>query len=131
MDANEIEQLAAAMLRQQAEAAARTRAEQGEKDRVAAEEAAAEAARVEAVEAPKRAKAAADATERDARINAVLTAGPRDVFVDPSGVEHRVAARDDKGRVHTVGTGKGGETIIGAWGANVDNSPVSGWRKKD
>lgn len=130
MDANEIEQLAAAMLRQQAEGAAKAAAEHAEANRVAAEKAAAEAARIEAREAPLRAERERVESERNARIGSVLGAVTRDVFVDRAGIEHRVAARDERSRVHTVGAGKDGETIIGAWGKDVDNSPLADWRKK-
>lgn len=132
MDANEIEQLAEAMVRKQAEAEAKKAAdaaaaaeaqakvdaEQAEKDRVAAERKAAERAEADRV-----------AAEREAKVDAILSSVVGDVLLAPDGSQHRVVGVTSDG-IDTVGRGSDGD-VIGNWRDwKPEVSVLADWRKK-
>lgn len=134
MEAKDIELLAEAIVRKQAEAdaakaakaaeeAAKAAAKQAEVDRQAAEAAAKAAAKQAKIDEEKRkADEAAQAC-----IDAVLSAKVGDKFVDPSGAEHRVVG-SVVGGVDTVSRDRDGGTV-GNWRKGGNVSALVGWKK--
>ncbi len=127
MTQDEIDALAASMLRQQNE----ERQKQEALARANAEAEAAAAGEREERERPAREAAAAKAGADRGAIGAVLSAGWGTLFVDQEGTVHRKAGPAAKGTFETAGSTKDGQTVIGRWGHNMDNSALAGWRKKD
>lgn len=134
MEAKDIEKLAAAIIRQQGEAAEKAAADKAEADRVATEaQAAVNAAQTKADRIAAE-KEAAEQAERDrieaetrARINVVLTAKVGDAFTDRGGVEHRVVGAVDEG-VDTVAR----DGSVGNWrSGRSDAAVLATWKKKD
>jgi len=134
MDAKEIDLLAAAIVKMQAEAdaakaakvaedAAKAAAKQAEVDKKAAEE----AAKVAAAQAEVDRKAAAESARVQACVDAVLSAKVGDKFVDHGGAEHRVVGVVHEG-VDTVSRDRDGG-VVGNWRKGGDVRALAGWKK--
>lgn len=132
MDANEIELLAEAIVRQQALAAEKAAADAEETTRVTAEADAVQAAedrKAAEKEAAEQAEADRVATETKARVAAVLTAKTGDVFTDAAGAKHRVVGTTFDG-IDTVSRDVDGGTV-GNWRQwRPEGHPViANWKK--
>lgn len=127
----DLDALAEAMVRKQNEAAAKKAADDAEAARVAAETSAKEAAEREERERPAREAAAREQAAKDAAINDVLSAPWNTQFVDADGTVHRKAGPAAGRTFETAGSTKLGQTVIGRWGYNCDNSALGGWTRKD
>lgn len=134
MDAKDIDALAEAIVKKQAEAAEKKAAAEAAAAEKLAKEAAVAAEKAAKEDAKRAAKDAAEAAERDriaaevqARIDGVLSAAVGSVFVDADGAKHRVVGRVGDG-IDTVSRDADG-AVVGNWRSGKNTAVLATWRK--